>query len=636
MQISIVNGSVEYDGEPILSRIDFTVHDKEKIALVGRNGCGKTTLLRAITGEVPFVKGVGEEDFGFYVAGAPTIGFLRQSEEDDTVTMESYVLSVYSEILSVEKKMEEVLKRMESGENLSDLYAKLHERYEFLDGYTYKKEYLTGIKKFGFSDGDMKKRLNEFSGGQRTKISLLRLLLSKPDVLCLDEPTNHLDLPAVEWLEKYLSEYKKSFIVVSHDRMFLDKTVNVVYEIEYGEAVRYPGNYSQFVERKKANYEKELKDVSYRKKEAERLSALVERFRYKAHKAAMAQAKLKQLERLGDLSMPTAADNSAFRGNFSPRIDPVNKVIVAEKLTFGYDEKRPLGTISFELLRGQKMGIIGNNGCGKSTLVRTITKALSPLGGVCYLGLNVECGYFDQTKTQSYSTLSVLDDFRNDFPTLNDTECRTALGSFLFSGEDVFKTVGELSGGEKVRLALCKIIRKKPNLLILDEPTNHMDIIGKETLEKLLVDYTGTILVVSHDRYLINKLCDRLIVFENGSPKLFDGRYDEYELTQNSIQNQTVSEPKVENKGKKTFSTPRKEIDKRERRISRLEVLLAEAEKRITVIEESLASPDVYSDYEKITPLQTELNELNERTGEYTEEWVVLQEELEELKNNLH
>jgi len=632
MQISIVNGCVEYDGEPCLSQVDFCVRDKEKIAVVGRNGCGKTTLLKALTGEVELIKGTGESEFGFFLTGAPQIGYLKQSQKDDEMTMEEEILSVYSEITDLEKRMEEALKRLENGdESYASVYSSLQEKFAFAGGYVYKKEYLTAVKKFGFSDTDLKKRLKEFSGGQRTKIALLKLLLSKPDVLILDEPTNHLDLPAVEWLERYLADYKKSFVIVSHDRMFLDKTVNVVYEIEYGVTKRYSGNYTKFAELKKADYERELKDVSYRKKEAERLMKVIERFRYKAGKAAMAQAKLKQLERLGDLTDPKAANVTAFKGNFLPNKDPSREVLILENLTFGYDVKKPLGTISLRLERGQKLGIIGLNGCGKSTLVRTLNGRIPPLAGFYIYGANVETGYFDQTATQSFSSLSVLDDFKNEFPALSDGEARTALGSFLFSGDDVFKTVGDLSGGEKVRLALCKIIRKKPNLLILDEPTNHMDIIGKETLENLLADYTGTVITVSHDRYFINKICDRLLIFEEGGIKVFEGSYSDYENSLKELPKEEFEIPKREKTEKKKFTTPLKEIDKRRRRIEKLEVLLKANEDKINNINVQLQSPEVYSDYTKIIELQEALEKTEKESETLTEEWLILQEELEEL-----
>lgn len=634
MQISIVNGSVEYDGEPVLTKIDFCLRDKERVAIVGRNGCGKTTLFKALTKEVELVKGVGEEDFGFFVTGVPVIGFLKQSVKDDDKTMEEVVLSAYEEILSVEKETEAALRALELNpdEKNTKKYSALSEKFEFLGGYTYKKEYLTAVKKFGFSDGDMKKKISEFSGGQRTKIFLLRLLLSKPDVLLLDEPTNHLDLTAVEWLEKYLADYKKSFVVVSHDRMFLDKTVNVVYEIEYGETTRYNGNYTAFITQKKQNYEKELKDAYYRKKEADRLNALIERFRYKANKAAMAQAKLKQLARLGDLNGPKKSDSATFFSSFRPACEPVKEVFIADKLRFGYDEKKPLGELTLRMQRGQKLGIIGDNGCGKSTLIKTIMKIIPPLSGVCYFGLHVETGYFDQTKTQSFSSLTVLDDFLNDFPELSGTEARTALGAFLFTGVDVFKTVGELSGGEKVRLALCKIFRKRPNFLILDEPTNHMDIIGKDTLEDLLKKYEGTVITVSHDRYFINKICDRLLVFTPDGLTFFEGNYDAYENYLSDTQTQIKETQKTENKTKKGFTTPLKEIDKRERRINKLTNLIDNNDAELSRLNDNLNSPEVFSDYIKITEIQNRIEALKKENDGYTEEWLTLQEELETLK----
>ncbi len=624
MRIAIVNGSVEYDGIPVLERVDFAVNDHEKIALVGRNGSGKTTLLKALTGEVELVKGTGDADVSFVKTGNPVIGFLKQTARDDEKrTLREEVLSAYSDILSLEKAMDDALCTLQSDGNEKNAatYSRLHDAFEKAGGYTYKKEYLTAVKKFGFSDDDLDKPLVKFSGGQRTKIALIKLLLSKPDVLLLDEPTNHLDLEGIEWLERYLMDYKKSCVVVSHDRMFLDKIVNVVYEIEYGETTRYSGNYSAYVVQKKDNYDKALKDALIRKKEIERLQKVVDRFRYKAHKAAMAQAKLKQIERMGKVEIPVGFDVATFKGMFQPTVETVRNTVVLENLVFGYDREKPLGKVNTIVEKGQKLGIIGPNGCGKSTLIRTIMKLIPALDGHTRFGLHSEVGYFDQTKTQSFSALTVLEDFKNDFPQYTDGEARTALGAFLFSGDDVFKTVGDLSGGEKVRLALLKIIKRRPNVLILDEPTNHMDILGKETLEKMLCEYQGTVITVSHDRYFINKVCDRLLVFEKDGLKAYDCGYEEYERISSEKESvQAESKQAVVKKGKPVSAETLKA--KRRHRIEVLEGKMSAIDEKISALKRVMTEDaNVYSDYKKLAEIEKQIEALELEQAPFAEEW---------------
>ena len=622
-QISITNGSVEYDGIPVLSAINFIVRNNEKIALVGRNGCGKTTLLKVLTGEIELVKGTGDENLGFYTTGKPTIGYLEQvAFSDPNVCLLDEVMKAYAPLLELEQRITLALETMQNvgSEESVKTYDNLMSQYEYNGGYTYKKEVLTAIKKFGFTEEDKKKPLSQFSGGQRTKIALLKLLLSKPDLLLLDEPTNHLDVEAIEWLENYLKDYKNAFVVVSHDRMFLDRSINIVYEIEYGETKRYKGNYSQFVEQKQLEYEKAVKDASLKQREVERLSRIVEKFRYKVNKAATAQAKLTQIERIGNVSMPLRADTRTFHANFSPDYESVENTIVMEELVFGY--KEPLGEINTIVKKGQKFGIIGANGCGKSTLLKTIMKMIQPLSGICYFGLNTKVGYFDQTATQSNSTETVLDEFSAEFPLLNHTEARTALGSFMFVGDDVFKRVCDLSGGEKVRLALCKIMKHRPNVLILDEPTNHMDIVGKETFEDFLKNYSGTVVVVSHDRYLINRVCTRLGVFNNGNLTLFDGTYSDYEemMKEQEIQESEEEVKEVKNKKGKKVSDSTLEA-RRQHRIMVLEEKIQKIEGEIQKLKDKLNSSEVFSDYKKIEEIQKQIDELNKQLEPLVAEW---------------
>lgn len=574
MRIEIINGSVEYYGNTVLSEINFSVSDKEKIALVGRNGSGKTSILKCISGEVPLVSGTGDEKFSFSISGAPKIGYLQQVSLNDELTLRQEILSAYKDVVGLENKLQNLLDKM--SENPSDenvgAYSRAMERFENIGGYLYKKEYLTAVSKFGFSAEDLDKKLSCFSGGQRTKIALMKLLLEKPDVLLLDEPTNHLDIAAVEWLEGYLKNYKNSVVIVSHDRMFLDRIVGVVYEIEYGVTTRYKGNYTAFLAQKQQAYDKALKDAKWKSAEIDRLRKIVERFRYKATKAAMAQSKLKEIERLGTVETPRRFDTSTFASSFQPEYESVRDALFVKDLVFGYD--KPLGEISLAVERGQKIGVIGSNGTGKSTLLKTITGLIPPL-----------------------------------------------------SGDDVFKCVKDLSGGEKVRLALSKIFRRRPNFLILDEPTNHMDIIGKETLEKLLMDFSGTVIVVSHDRYLINRVAKSLIVFENGGVRYFDGTFDEYEEREKETAEEVAKE-KPE-KTKKTGGERYVESKEEARRKHRVEFL----EKKITALEEELSrvqakldDETVNTDYKKVMAVEEEIKTIEEKLDPLITEWTELSE----------
>lgn len=627
MRIEIINGSVEYDGNTVLSEINFSVSDKEKIALVGRNGSGKTSILKCISGEVPLVSGTGDEKFSFSISGAPKIGYLQQVSLNDELTLRQEILSAYKDVVGLENKLQNLLDKM--SENPSDenvgAYSRAMERFENIGGYLYKKEYLTAVSKFGFSAEDLDKKLSCFSGGQRTKIALMKLLLEKPDVLLLDEPTNHLDIAAVEWLEGYLKNYKNSVVIVSHDRMFLDRIVGVVYEIEYGVTTRYKGNYTAFLAQKQQAYDKALKDAKWKSAEIDRLRKIVERFRYKATKAAMAQSKLKEIERLGTVETPRRFDTSTFASSFQPEYESVRDALFVKDLVFGYD--KPLGEISLAVERGQKIGVIGSNGTGKSTLLKTITGLIPPLSGDVRFGVKTRVGYFDQTIAATKSELSVLEDFRAEFPELNDGEIRKTLGGFLLSGDDVFKCVKDLSGGEKVRLALSKIFRRRPNFLILDEPTNHMDIIGKETLEKLLMDFSGTVIVVSHDRYLINRVAKSLIVFENGGVRYFDGTFDEYEEREKET-TEEVAKEKPE-KTKKTGGERYVESKEEARRKHRVEFL----EKKITALEEELSlarakldDETVNTDYKKVMAVEEEIKTIEEKLDPLITEWTELSE----------
>lgn len=625
MNYTIINGAVEFGAETILEEVNFEIKGKDKIAIVGRNGAGKSTLLKAIINNDMFSEGIGDEKFSIYKEGTPVIGYLKQIEfEDDSITMLDEILKVYKPIIDLENKIQKLVEKMQTdkSEEIATEYSKAMDRYEFLDGYTYKKEYETVINKFGFSADDKLKKISEFSGGQRTKIAFMKLLLSKPDILLLDEPTNHLDVSTIEWLEGYLRNYPRAIVIVSHDRMFLDKIVNKVYEIEYGAITKYTGNYADFERQKKVNYEKQLKDYEYQQAEIKRLMRVVERFRYKASKAKMAQAKLKQIEHMVKVKEPSKYDLTTFKTNFALEKESGRDVLHVKDLEIGYDS--PIQKISFDLYRGQKLGIIGENGIGKSTLLKTIVGTIEKLGGEFEFGHNVQVGYFDQQMALLDSEKTVFDDFATEFPSLTTTEIRNSLAAFMFYGEDVFKKISMLSGGEKVRLELAKILKKGPNLLILDEPTNHMDIVGKESLERLLEEYKGTILVVSHDRFFINKVTDSLLVFSKQGVKFFDDSYEKYEEERIEEQTEKVQAVKKE-KSFNNLYLQQKEQARKNARIKKIEKEIGVNDKQIAELKLELQKEEVYTDYEKLTEIQGQIELLEEKNNGLMEEWESLE-----------
>ncbi|MBE5753956.1 MAG: ABC-F type ribosomal protection protein [Clostridiales bacterium] len=638
MLFKIQNGGVSFGADTVLERVDFEIKDREKIAIVGRNGSGKSTLLKCIAGEIEMEEGTGDDALVVARGKGVNTGYLKQiTFTDESISMIDEIMKVFKEITDTEQKMAEKLVELEtsSSDKLIKEYSALNERFEFLGGYTYKKEYSVMIKKFGFTEQDKLKPLSEFSGGQRTKIAFMKLLLSHPDILLLDEPTNHLDVTAIKWLEGYIKSYKSAVVIVSHDRMFVERTVDKVYEIEYGESKCYHGNYSDFERQKKENYQKQLKDHEYQREEIKRLTQLIERFRYKATKAKMVQSKIKMIERMNIIDKPDRYDLKTFHANFQPIEESVKKVLEVSELEIGYDSV--LAKVKFELYRGQKLGVIGDNGIGKSTLLKTLVREINALSGNFSFGLKVKIGYFNQQMAEYSSEKTVFDDFHDEFPLLNETEVRTALGSFLFSGEDVFKRVNDLSGGERVRLALCKMFKRRPNMLILDEPTNHMDIVGKETLENMLCEYTGTVIVVSHDRYFINKVADKLLVFEDKNAVFYPFGYSEYEIIEKEREEKDNLQPqqrevKVQAGAKKTFSTPLKDKGKKERRVKRLEELIENGEGELSKFNAELEDPAVYSDYVKVSEIQAKIDALRAEIDAFTEEYFTLSEELKEYE----
>lgn len=681
MLYQISNGAVAFGDDVILHSIDFEIRNTEKIAIVGRNGCGKTTLLKLISGEVEMEKLDSDESAFIAKAGNPEIGYLKQIAFDDPdVTLEQEVRKCF--VKMDERKAELARAAAELEHDYSDekvaRYTAMEEAFKDDGGYYYEKEYEVMIRKFGFSDDERKKPIRDFSGGQQTKIAFIKLLLSKPDILLLDEPTNHLDVTTIEWLEGYLKSYPKAVVVVSHDRMFLDNVVDVVYEIEYGTARRYPGNYTNFIARKKENYDKQMKDHIAQQKEIERLQRMVTRFKGKPTKTSMAQSKQKAIDRMVIIEAPDKYDNKTFHANFQPEKETGNDVLYTSELAIGYDH--PLSVVSLDLKRGEKLGILGGNGLGKSTFLKTIVGKIPALSGEYRFGTNVQIGYFDQQMAMYTSNKTVLDDFWDEYPNLTETEARNALGAFLFSGEDVFKNVNMLSGGEKVRLALCKILKTRPNVLVLDEPTNHMDIVGKETLESMLKDYKGTLIFVSHDRYFVKKVATQLLVFEDGTTNLYQFGYEQYQekldreaeesknvyrgnaifggaISQNgssqtgSNANWSTSQTAAAgNVGESTnansaaqaggmavsstgkaYYNPGKERSKIQKKVKKAEEDLAVKEAKLDEFKAELMKPEYQSSYSKLTEIQNEIDALEEEILIDMEAWEELSSQLEAL-----
>lgn len=615
MLIQISDGTVFFGANDVFEKIDFSVNENEKIALVGRNGSGKTTLLKVLTGEV-------ELESGQVIRNSRiSIAYLKQNalmHSEKTVREEFE--EVFSSLIAMEK---ELMKRAEElavspDDKKIEEYSRLEEEFKDKGGYTYQSEMKTVLYGFGFGEDDIDRPLSSFSGGEKTKIAFAKLLLEKPDLLLLDEPTNHLDLSTIEWLEAYLSKYKKAMVLVSHDRVFLDRTVNTVYELEYGSIRRYSGNYSSFVEQKKNDLLRQESAYKRQQKDIKRLEELIEKFRYKKNKAAFAQSKIKYLERLERIEDPKKADTKAFRAHFECAVKGGKSVLSLDHFKVGYD--RPLCEVTLEIRRGERICVMGDNGTGKSTLLKSIIGDVKPLGGYMLLGHQIEIGYFYQNLANFRNDNTVLDELWSENPNMDMYQIRSVLGAFLFSADEVFKEVSVLSGGEKVRLSLAKLMLKKANFLILDEPTNHLDIISKEALENALQDYDGTILFVSHDRYFIKKIATSCLVIDQDKTTYYPDGYLDY------IDQKKPEEKKEEKKETKPLKEvkqrPKYNIKKLEEEISRLEDLLEE--KRDLRYE-----PEYYQDSSKMQALDEEIDEIHNLIHAATEKWEEAMEESE-------
>ena len=624
MRYQIRNAKVQFGADTILNSVNFEIHDTEKIAIVGRNGCGKTTLLRLIAGDIEMSNLDSDETCGITMSGKQNIGFLRQINfTDGDVPVKEELEKAFSEVFACEarkKEIEKLLAETEDHKKLLAEYDFLERRIESLHGYSWKKDMETMFQKFGFALEDLEKPIGEFSGGQQTKIALIQLLLQRPDILLLDEPTNHLDIAAVEWLENYLKSYENAVIIVSHDRMFLDLSLIHISE--------------------------PTKDYEAQQKEIERLTAWIEKWKNTPTKVAATRSKRMAIEHMVKIEKPRRFDTRTFHALFHPVRESYTDVLTMKKLKIGYDTV--LSEVSAVIKKAERIVIIGENGKGKSTLLKTVVGEINPLGGSYQFGNRVDFAYFDQHKAVNQKfdpEQTVLDYFWSLYPNLLRNDVRSALGAFLFSGEDVEKKMGQLSGGEKVRLELCRIFYTKPNFLILDEPTNHMDLAGKEALEKMLTSYEGTVLFVSHDRYFINQVATGILEFGESDVQFYEMNYAQYleEIKRQTPGRETGNAGGAVRKpadvptlddvfDKKKYYNPGKILSRLKRQLEKYEEQLAESESRMSELQLEMMDPELSADYERLMELQTKIDEENQTQESLLERMMETELELEEME----
>ncbi len=609
MRYQINKGTKAYGASVIFQDIQFEIRNNEKIAVVGRNGCGKTTLLKVIAEQELLDEGSIHKENGV------RIGYLAQTTfPDDTICVQDALEGAFARVKELERQMEKAAAQLaqQADARTMEAYARIQEAFEEAGGYQWESEMMNLVTRFGFTREDLARKVGEFSGGQRTRLAFVKLLLSKPDILLLDEPTNHLDIETIEWLEGYVARYPKAVVLVSHDRTFLDHVSDVVYEIEFGVMRRYPGNYTHYVETKKQDIEIQKSAYARQQKEIARMEELIEKFRYKKSKAAFAQSKIKYLERMEKIENPTS-DDTSFHAKFHAARRGGNRVMEIEGLQIGYDH--PLCTVNLQLMQAQRLAVIGPNGHGKSTLMKTLMGQVRPLAGSFLLGHQIDAGYFDQELAQFDSAKTVLEEVWDDFPQLDRTQVRTALGCFLFTQDEVFKTVDCLSGGEKVRLSLVKLMLSQPNLLMLDEPTNHLDLLGKEALEEALADYEGTMIFVSHDRYFISKLATAILEIKDGEAHYYPLTYDEY--VQRADKAFIADTPKAQETVKKGYVRNfnyAKAVKQLEEKIAKLEETLEE-------LRQLRFEPEYYHDFKKMNALDEQIDQVHVEIDHLMETW---------------
>ncbi|EMI9091015.1 ABC transporter ATP-binding protein [Bacillus cereus] len=627
-----------YGAETILANIKLEVQTKDRIALVGRNGAGKSTLLKIIAGEL-------SHDGGEIIKPKDvSIGYLAQNTGLETsLTIWDEMLTVFTHLQQMETKLRRLEQEMGKEENFSNeaIYERLLADYDQLQldykdqgGYQYEADIRSILSGLGFPVETHQTTISTLSGGQKTRLALGKLLLTKPDLLILDEPTNHLDIETLTWLEQYLQGYPGAILIVSHDRYFLDKLVTQVYEISNKESRRFVGNYSKYLDLKSALYEQEMKRYEKQQDEIAKLEDFVQKNIARASTTKRAQSRRKQLDRMELLTRPLG-DSKSASFHFDIEKQSGNDVLQVKDATIGYDEDPIIEHVTMRLTRGDSVALVGPNGIGKSTLLKSLVNKLPLLNGDVSFGSNVSVGYYDQEQANLTSSKRVLNELWDEYPLQPEKEIRTILGNFLFTGDDVLKPVSSLSGGQKARLALAKLMMQKSNLLILDEPTNHLDLNSKEILENALIDYPGTLLFVSHDRYFINRVTTTVIELSTEGAQEYLGDYDYYVEKKNEMieraefeqqeqqENQApVQKTVAQEKLNYLEEKERKQLERqRTRKIEELEQNIIEFEEEIATLEDQLCLPEIYADYEKASEITTKKQTLQEQLEACMAEW---------------
>ena len=641
MILNATNISKSFGSNEIIKDANFLVNEHEKVAIVGVNGAGKTTLLKILTGEERADSG------NVILAKDAKLGYLRQiNNVDSTLSIIDELYTVIEHILNMEKRMLEMQEQMQhlSGEELEALYysyTALTHRYELMDGYAAKSKVIGILKGLGFDENDFERKINTLSGGQKTRVFLAKLLLEEPDIILLDEPTNHLDLRSIEWLESYLLNYKGAVIIVSHDRYFLDKIVSKVIDIENAEVQMYSGNYSDFSAKKQMLLDAKMKEYLNQQQEIKHQEAVITKLKQFNREKSIkrAESRQKQLEKIDRVEAPvTHIENMKLSLDISK--ESGKDVLTVHDLSKSFDEKHLFSNINFEIKRGEKVAIIGDNGTGKTTLLKIINGLLSPDTGEVIYGSNVSIAYYDQEHQVLHMDKTLFDEISDTYPEMNNTQIRNILAAFLFTGEDVFKKIGDLSGGERGRVSLVKLMLSKANFLLLDEPTNHLDILSKDVLESALNSFPGTICYVSHDRYFINKTATRILDLTGNRLLNYIGNYDYYiekreavegaaNLSNNNIEEKPaeVSDSKQEWIENKNAQAQKKKITNA---LNKCEKEIEKIEEKLGLIDEEFANPEISSNVGKLMELQKEKTALEEKLEKLMNEWEELTLSLEE------